>query len=119
VRSPPPGAPGHTTAWTLLHAATSPGVQERVAEELDAIGLLSKPGAPPPREMEYEDLKRMPYLTAVAKEAMRMLPVVGGAGRGWAGRGGAGRGGAGRGGVGGRRARAAPWAGRQAWEARG
>jgi hypothetical protein len=51
-------------------------VQERVAEELDAIGLLSKPGAPPPREMEFEDLKRLPYLTAVAKEAMRMLPVV-------------------------------------------
>ncbi|KAI8464712.1 MAG: cytochrome P450 [Monoraphidium minutum] len=40
---------GHTTAWTLLHAATCPGVQERVAEELDAAGLLAKPGCPPPR----------------------------------------------------------------------
>ncbi|GBF93726.1 cytochrome P450 [Raphidocelis subcapitata] len=67
---------GHTTAWTLLHAATAPGVQDRVAAELDAAGLLHKPGCPPPREMEYEDLKRLPYLTAVAKEAMRMLPVV-------------------------------------------
>ncbi|KAI8477013.1 MAG: cytochrome P450 [Monoraphidium minutum] len=67
---------GHTTAWTLLHAATCPGVQERVAEELDAAGLLAKPGCPPPREMDYEDLKKLPYLTAVAKEAMRMLPVV-------------------------------------------
>ncbi|GBG00430.1 cytochrome P450 [Raphidocelis subcapitata] len=67
---------GHTTAWTLLHAATSPGVQDKVAAELDAAGLLHKPGCPPPREMEFEDLKRLPYLTAVAKEAMRMLPVV-------------------------------------------
>ena len=66
---------GHTTAWTLLHAATSPGVQERVAAELDAAGLLAKPGVKP-REMEFEDLKKLPFLTAVAKEAMRMLPVV-------------------------------------------
>ena len=67
---------GHTTAWTLLMAATHAGVQERIAEELDAAGLLAKPGCPPPREMEFEDLKKLPYLTAVAKEAMRMLPVV-------------------------------------------
>jgi hypothetical protein len=72
----PAPPPGHTTAWTLLHAATRPDVQERVAAELGAAGLLSAPGGPPPREMEYEDLRKLPYLTAVAKEAMRMLPVV-------------------------------------------
>jgi cytochrome P450 len=67
---------GHTTSWTLYSIATSPGVQERIAEELDGVGLLSKPGCPPPRELELEDLKRLPFLTAATKEAMRMLPVV-------------------------------------------
>jgi cytochrome P450 len=67
---------GHSTAWSLLHAATAPGVQDKIAEELDAAGLLHKPGCPPPRELTYDDLKRLPYLTAVAKEAMRVLPVV-------------------------------------------
>jgi cytochrome P450 len=67
---------GHTTSWTLMSIATSPGVQERIAEELEGLGLLAKPGAPPPRELELEDLKRLPFLTAATKEAMRMLPVV-------------------------------------------
>ncbi|KAF8057861.1 CYP97C1 [Scenedesmus sp. PABB004] len=67
---------GHTTSWTLFNIATSPGVQERIADELDGLGLLVKPGCPPPRELEWEDLKALPFLTACAKEAMRMLPVV-------------------------------------------
>jgi fatty acid synthase len=67
---------GHTTSWTLFNIATVPGVQERIAEELDGLGLLAKPGCPPPRELEWEDLRSMPYLTAATKEAMRMLPVV-------------------------------------------
>jgi cytochrome P450 len=67
---------GHTTSWTLFNIASDPGVQSKIAEELDSLGLLAKPGCPPPRELEWEDLKHMPYLTACAKEAMRMLPVV-------------------------------------------
>uniref|UniRef100_A0A383VEH9 Cytochrome P450 n=1 Tax=Tetradesmus obliquus TaxID=3088 RepID=A0A383VEH9_TETOB len=67
---------GHTTSWTLFNIASVPSVQQKIAEELDSLGLLAKPGCPPPRELEWEDLKRMPYLTACAKEAMRMLPVV-------------------------------------------
>ncbi|WIA35872.1 hypothetical protein OEZ86_004255 [Tetradesmus obliquus] len=67
---------GHTTSWTLFNIASVPGVQAKIAEELDCLGLLAKPGCPPPRELEWEDLKQLPYLTACAKEAMRMLPVV-------------------------------------------
>eukprot|EP00879_Flechtneria_rotunda_P009548 GHRR01009994.1.p1 GENE.GHRR01009994.1~~GHRR01009994.1.p1 ORF type:complete len:439 (+),score=146.14 GHRR01009994.1:585-1901(+) len=67
---------GHTTSWTLFNIATVPGVQDKIAEELDSLGLLAKPGCPPPRELEWEDLKRLPYLIAATKEAMRMLPVV-------------------------------------------
>lgn len=52
------------------------GVQEKIAEELDSLGLLAKPGCPPPRELEWDDLKHIPYLIAATKEAMRMLPVV-------------------------------------------
>jgi len=67
---------GHTTSWTLFNIATVPGVQDKIAQELDAAGLLAKPGCPPPRELDWEDLKHLPFLTACAKEAMRMLPVV-------------------------------------------
>jgi hypothetical protein len=41
---------GHSTSWTLFNIATVPGVQERIAAELDSLGLLAKPGCPPPRE---------------------------------------------------------------------
>jgi cytochrome P450 len=51
-------------------------VQEKIAEELDALGLLAKPDCPPPRELELDDLKKLPYLAACTKEAMRMFPVV-------------------------------------------
>jgi cytochrome P450 len=67
---------GHTTSWTLFNIATVPGVQDRIAAELDAAGLLVKPNCPTPRELEWEDVKHLPFLTACAKEAMRMLPVV-------------------------------------------
>jgi cytochrome P450 len=67
---------GHTTSWTLFNIASVPGVQAKIAEELDSLGLLAKPGCPPPRELEWEDLKRLPYMIAATKEAMRMLPVV-------------------------------------------
>ncbi len=67
--------PGHTTSWTLFNIATHPESQERIAEELDGLGLLHKPGYTP-RELELDDLKKMPYLSSALKEAMRMFPVV-------------------------------------------
>ncbi|WIA32107.1 hypothetical protein OEZ86_002958 [Tetradesmus obliquus] len=67
---------GHTTSWALFNIASVPGVQEKIAEELDSLGLLAKPGCAPPKELELDDLKRVPYLVAATKEAMRMLPVV-------------------------------------------
>jgi hypothetical protein len=74
--SSPPTPAGHTTSWTLFNIATTPRVQDRIEEELDGLGLLHKPGQPAPRELELDDLKRMPYIAAAAKEAMRMYPVV-------------------------------------------
>ncbi|KAI8464092.1 MAG: cytochrome P450 [Monoraphidium minutum] len=67
---------GHTTSWTLFNIATHPEVQAKIADELDGLGLLHKLGCPPPRELELDDLKRLPYMSASLKEAMRMLPVV-------------------------------------------
>ncbi len=66
---------GHTTSWTLFNIATHPESQRKIAEELDGLGLLHKPGYTP-RELELDDMKKMPYMTACAKEAMRMFPVV-------------------------------------------
>lgn len=67
---------GHTVSWTLFTIATTPGVQDKVAEELDSHGLLAKPGAPPPREVEYEDLRKLQYLNWCVKESMRLYPVI-------------------------------------------
>ncbi|KXZ56708.1 hypothetical protein GPECTOR_1g638 [Gonium pectorale] len=71
---------GHTISWTLFNIATTPGVQEAAAAELASLGLLVRPraegGRVVARELELDDIKRMPYITACVKEAMRMFPVV-------------------------------------------
>ena len=45
--------------------STYPGVQERVAEELGAAGLLSTPSRPAPRPVEFSDIFDLPILDAV------------------------------------------------------
>ncbi len=52
------------------------GIQERIAEELDSLGLLATPARPNPRPVELDDIRKLKYLTACTKEAMRMYPVV-------------------------------------------
>ncbi len=51
-------------------------MQDKVAAELDAAGLLVTPARPQPRELVPEDLTALHYLIAATKEAMRMYPVV-------------------------------------------
>lgn len=45
--------------------ATHPQVQEKLAAELKAAGLLATKGQPEGRRMTYADLWRLPYLDAV------------------------------------------------------
>lgn len=47
-------------------------IKEKMAAELDAAGLLAKPGAPPPRDLEYADLTKLTYLNCTLKEGLRM-----------------------------------------------
>ena len=57
-----------TLGWTLHLVDRHPAVGERLhAEAVDTLG---------DREPEYEDLRRLPYTTAVVQEAMRLYPPV-------------------------------------------
>ena len=55
-----------TVATTLVALAVFPDCDARVAAELDAVGLLANPGAPP-RPMVWDDVSRLPYLSACIK----------------------------------------------------
>ena len=67
----------HTLAFTLAALAMHPVVQARLAAELDAAGLVGKAECPA-RQLEYDDLRGLPYLCNVLRESMRMFPVVAG-----------------------------------------
>lgn len=66
----------HTDGRTSIPAcAACAGVQERLEAELDAAGLIVKPGAGA-RPLALDDLQGLKFLSACIKEAMRMFPVV-------------------------------------------
>ena len=67
----------HTLSFTLAALAMHPAVQARLAAELDAAALIARPGCPA-RQLEYDDLRGLPYLCNVLRESMRMFPVVAG-----------------------------------------
>ena len=67
----------HTLSFTLAALAMHPAVQARLAEELNAAGLVAS-AERPARQLAYNDLRALPYLCNVLRESMRMFPVVAG-----------------------------------------
>lgn len=67
----------HTLTFTLAALAMHPDVQARLAAELYAAGLVGK-AERPARQLEYDDLRSLPFLCNVLRESMRMFPVVAG-----------------------------------------
>ena len=46
--------------------ATYPGVQDRLAAELDAAGLLASPSDPEPKELDFNIMNELPVMDAVS-----------------------------------------------------
>ncbi|KAK9827287.1 hypothetical protein WJX81_000437 [Elliptochloris bilobata] len=67
----------HTLSFTLFALATYPAVQAKLAAELTDAGLVARAGRPA-RQLEFDDLRALPYLCNVLRESMRMFPVVAG-----------------------------------------
>eukprot|EP00884_Botryococcus_braunii_P004549 jgi/Botrbrau1/14095/Bobra.182_3s0040.2 len=67
---------GNTMAWILFTISRDPEVEAKVVQELDGLGLLASPSNPDPRDITWEDLDRVPYLSRVIKETMRIYPAV-------------------------------------------
>ena len=56
--------------------ATYPGVQDRLAAELDGAGLLATPGNPEPKDVDFNVLHELPVLDAVSPRRLRKPPVL-------------------------------------------
>ena len=59
---------GHQLAWILAIIASRSDVAEKIVKELDKHGLYGENA----RELQFEDLANLTYLTAVIKEGMRV-----------------------------------------------
>jgi len=60
---------GHQLAWIFALLATHPLAMEKLLDELKTHGLYGNNA----RELEFEDLSELKYLTAVVKEGMRRI----------------------------------------------
>eukprot|EP00210_Caulerpa_lentillifera_P000333 g326.t1 len=63
---------GHQLAWIFALLATNPSVVDKLLDELRVHGLYGKDA----RELEFEDLSDLEYVTAVIKEAFRRLHTL-------------------------------------------
>jgi cytochrome P450/NADPH-cytochrome P450 reductase len=63
--------PSITGAWLAYVLATNPEVEEKLLAEIDAIS-----GGDPGYDLQYEDLMRLPYMTQVIKETLRIYPPM-------------------------------------------
>jgi cytochrome P450 / NADPH-cytochrome P450 reductase len=63
--------PSITGAWLAYVLATHPDVEERLIAEIDAIS-----GGDPDYDLQYEDLMKLPYMTQVIKETLRIYPPM-------------------------------------------
>ena len=53
--------------------ATHAEVERRVADELEALGLLATPANPHPRQLEYDDVSKLVYLNNCIKASRPWL----------------------------------------------
>ena len=60
----------HTSRYMI---ATHAEVQRKVADELDALGLLATTANPHPRQLEYEDVSKLVYLNNCIKASLCWL----------------------------------------------
>ena len=65
-------ATGHILAWMCSLLATYPDVQDKIIDELKGRGLYGKDA----REVEFEDIGELQYLTAALKETLRLAQVI-------------------------------------------
>jgi len=63
---------GHQIAWLFALLASHPHVIDKLLEELKKHGLYGANA----RDLSFEDLGELTYLTAVIKEAMRLAYIV-------------------------------------------
>lgn len=63
---------GHQLGWMFAILSDHDEVIDRIIEDMKAQGLYG----PNAREIEFNDLSSMPYLTAVIKECMRMCASI-------------------------------------------